>query len=246
MSADGPDFYDDESVFATYSEMRQRRDSPNETMEAPIVDELMGDVRGLRVLDLGCGTASLGRDFFARGAREYVGLEASRRMVAAARDSLRGTSGVVVEDRIETWAYPVRAFDLVVSRLALHYIADIRPVLQSVRHALVDGGQLVFSVEHPVITSCSRGWKEGTVRQDWLVDDYFKTGARTTRWLGGEVQRYHRTVEDYFVAMRSASFVVEHLREASPRVDMFADVETFERRKRIPLFLIIGGKTEMM
>lgn len=242
MAADGPDFYDDQSVFKTYAEMRQRRDSPNETMEAPVFDELAGVVRGLRVLDLGCGAASVGRDMLARGASEYLGLEGSKRMAAAARATLRGTSGVVVEQRIETWAYPARAFDLVVSRLALHYVADLRSLLANVARALVEGGRLVFSVEHPVITSCSRGWKEGTVRQDWLVDDYFETGARVTRWLGGEVRKYHRTVEDHFAAMSAAGFVVEELREGRPRVEMFTDVETFERRERIPLFLIIAGR----
>jgi SAM-dependent methyltransferase len=118
------------------------------------------------------------------------------------------------------WTYPSRAFALVVSRLALHYVADLRLLLVSVAQTLVDRGRLIFSVEHPVITSCSRGWKEGTVRQDWLVDDYFRTGVRTTRWLGGEVQKYHRTVEDYFAAMCAARFGVDEVREASPRVEM--------------------------
>jgi SAM-dependent methyltransferase len=242
MATDGPQYYDAASVFETYSEMRKRRDSPNETIEAPVFDTLVGDPRGLRVLDLGCGTALLGRDLLARGASEYVGLEGSRKMAAAARTTLRDTSGVVVEERIETWPYPSGAFDLVVSRLALHYIADIPLLLANVAHALVDGGRLIFSVEHPAITSCSRGWKEGTVRQDWLVDDYFKTGARVTRWLGGEVQKYHRTVEDYFAAMTGAGFAVEELREGRPRAEMFADAETFERRRRIPLFLILAGR----
>jgi SAM-dependent methyltransferase len=242
MAADGPDFYDDESVFATYASMRERLDSPNDTMEAPVIDELLGDVTGLKVLDLGCGAATLGRDLLARGASTYVGVDGSRRMAAAARATLDGTAGIVVEHRIETWDHPSCAFDLAVSRLALQYVADVTPLFARVAHALVDGGRFVFSVEHPVITSCSRGWKEGTLRQDWLVDDYFRTGARVTSWLGGEVRKYHRTVEDYFAAMRAAGFSVEALREARPRAEMFSDLRTFERRKRIPLFLIVAGR----
>ncbi|MCU1279118.1 MAG: Methyltransferase type 11 [bacterium] len=242
MASDGPDFYDDDSVFATYAAMRKRTDSPNETMEAPVFHELVGDVRGLRILDLGCGTASLGRELLARGARTYVGVDGSRKMAAAARATLAGTPGVVVEHRIETFPYGTGAFDLAVSRLALHYVADVRPLFASVAQSLVDDGRFVFSIEHPVITSCSRGWKEGTVRQDWLVDGYFDTGPRVTSWLGGEVQKYHRTVEDYFEAMRAAGFAVEQLREASPRPEMFTTAETYERRKRIPLFLIIGAR----
>jgi hypothetical protein len=60
--------------------------------------------------------------------------------------------------------------------------------------------------------------------------------------LGGEVQKYHRTVEDYFAAISSAGFTIEHLREPRPRVEIFARTETFERRMRIPLSRIMGGR----
>jgi SAM-dependent methyltransferase len=241
MAADGPIFYDVEGVFARYMAMRQRRDSPNETMEAPVIDELIGDVRGLRVVDLGCGAGAFGVELLDRGVRSYVGVEGARKMAAAARARLKDTPATVVEDRIERWDYPAGAFDLAVSRLALHYVAEVAPVFAKVAGALAPGGRFVFSVEHPVITSCTRGWKEGTVRRDWIVDDYFNTGVRATTWLGAAVRKYHRTVEEYFTAMRAGGFVVDALREACPRPDMFSDVETYQRRKRIPLFLIIAG-----
>ena len=124
----------------------------------------------------------------------------------------------------------------------LHYVADLSPLFASIAQSLVDGGRLVFSVEHPVITSCARGWAPGTQRRDWIVDDYFETGPRETRWLGGEVVKYHRTVEDYYSTVQAAGFVVEQLREARPRRGMFADPDSYERRKRIPLFLIVSAR----
>jgi SAM-dependent methyltransferase len=237
---DGPEFYD--RVFSAYMGMRLRRDSPNETMEAPIFDELVGDVRGQRILDLGCGAANYGKEVLARGAARYVGVEGSRKMAGAARETLAGTTAELIEERVERWAYPPRTFDLAVSRLALHYVADVNSLFYAVAGALVDGGRFVFSVEHPVITSCSRGWREGTARQDWLVDNYFDTGSRILTWLGGEVEKFHRTVEDYFAAMRGAGFQVEALQEARPRSEMFSNRETYERRKRIPIFLIVAGR----
>ena len=242
MAADGPAFYDDDDVFATYMARRQRADNPNETLEAPAFETAIGKLDGLRILDLGCGAASFGRKALDGGARTYVGVEGSRKMAAAGRETLRGTSASLIEDRVERWSYPTAAFDLVVSRLVLHYIEDLRPVFENINRTLVEGGRWVFSVEHPVITSCSRGWTPGTERQDWLVDDYFSAGARNTSWLGGEVRKYHRTIEDYFSAMQATGFMVEQLREARPRPDMFADATTYERRKRIPLFLILGGR----
>ena len=42
----------------------------------------------------------------------------------------------------------------------------------------------MFSVEHPVITSCDRAWQGQGLRQEWTVDDYFRTGERKTDWIG--------------------------------------------------------------
>jgi SAM-dependent methyltransferase len=242
MAADGPAFYDDDTVFATYQAHRRSTDNPNDTMEGPTIADLVGDVRGLRILDLGCGAGSFGRELLDRGASAYVGVEGSRKMAAAAREELEGTAAVVVEEDVETWSYPPSAFDVTVARLVLHYVAELGPLFDKVARTLVPGGRFIFSVEHPVITSCSRGWSEGTPRSDWIVDDYFATGERVTSWLGGEVRKYHRTVEDYFAATRAAGFVVDQLREARPRSERFADVDTYRRRTRIPLFLVLAGR----
>jgi len=242
MGAQGPDFYDDEQVFATYMAHRRRPENPNDTLEGPALRELLGPAAGLRVLDLGCGDARFGRELLADGCRSFTGLEASRNMASAARQVLADTDGQIVEARIEDWEYPTAAFDLIVSRLALHYVEDLAEIVTRIYGALVPGGRFVFSVEHPVITSCDRGWPAGTARQDWVVDDYHLSGRRQTTWLGGEVVKYHRTIEGYFGALVAAGFVVEQLREGSPRRELFASEATYQRRLRIPLFLLLAAR----
>ena len=240
MGKQGPAFYDDDAVLAAYAASRQRPDNPADTLELPALLELAGDLADRRVLDLGCGDAAFGRLALAHGCRAYLGVDGSRNMVAAARQALAGTPGEVEHATIEDWAYPEAAFDLVVSRLALHYVADVEAVFAQIYRTLADGGRLAFSVEHPVITSCDRGWRSGQ-RQAWLVDDYFEVGPRETSWLGARVLKYHRTVEAYFAALQGAGFVVESLRESHPRRANFADEAEYERRKRIPLFLLLAG-----
>jgi SAM-dependent methyltransferase len=242
MSMSGPVFYDDDAVFATYMAARQRPDNPNDTLEQPVTLELLGDLAGRRVLDLGCGDAAFGRVVLARGGSIYLGVEGSRNMVAAAHKTLAGISGHVQHCMIDDWQAPAAGFDLAVARLSLHYLADLAPVFAQVYQALASGGRFVFSVEHPVITSCDRGWEAGTLRQDWVVDDYFATGARDTTWMDGTVRIYHRTVEDYFRALQDAGFVVEQLRESRPQREQFADQRIYERRRRIPLFLFLAGR----
>jgi hypothetical protein len=75
-----------------------------------------------------------------------------------------------------------------------------------------------------------------------VVDGYFSTGIRVTNWMGGTVQKYHRTIEDYVHLLQSAAFRVDALREARPQREHFQDESTYARRMRIPLFLIIAAQ----
>jgi SAM-dependent methyltransferase len=180
MGKEGSSFYDDEIVFETYLRHRQRLDTPNDTLEKPVILEIIGAIANKHILDLGCGDAAIGREFLHNGAASYIGIEASQKMVALAKQTLVGTSGQVIWQKIEDWQARPETFDLVLARLLLHYIADLAPIFLNVYRTLVPGGRFIFSVEHPVITSCDRGWKSGTLRQDWVVDDYFSTGLRVT------------------------------------------------------------------
>jgi SAM-dependent methyltransferase len=242
MTSDGPAFYDDDAIFNTYMARRSRLDNPNDTLEKPIILALVGDLIDQRILDLGCGDAAFGREALSKGCRTYLGIDGSHNMIAAAQQGLAGTIGQVVQATVENWDYPAESFDLVVSRLVLHYIEDVDAVFKQVHHALIGGGRFVFSVEHPVITSCDRAWQGNGPRQDWIVDNYFNTGRRVTSWMGGQVVKYHRTVENYFVGLQRAGFVVESVREAEPEREWFEHDDTYQRRQRIPLFLIMAGR----
>ena len=74
--------------------------------------EELGSVAGLRVLDLGCGDAALGRVLLSAGCARYLGVDGSERMVRAARESLRGTPAEIVRGDIEDFAAAPAAFDL--------------------------------------------------------------------------------------------------------------------------------------
>jgi SAM-dependent methyltransferase len=242
MSHDGPTFYDDAQVFDRYARLRARAESANDTLEAPVLAELVGEVAGLDVLDLGCGDGRYGRALLSAGARSYLGIDGSANMAAAARANLVGTSGRVQRaDLANGVSAEPATFDLAISRLAFHYLADVGPVLRGIHAALRPGGRLVFSTEHPVITCSNKALADDGMRQDWIVDDYFVPGRRVVSWLGAEVVMHHRTLEDWFAAVQGAGFVVSALRESKPRHEHFADATLFERRGRIPLFLFIAA-----
>ena len=111
-----------------------------------------------RVLDLGCGFGWHCRYARWQEARSVVGVDLSENMLARAR-ALTDDCGIEYRrSAIEDIDFREDEFDVVISSLALHYIANLGGLLGAVHQALVPGGHLVFSVEHPVITSCDRGW----------------------------------------------------------------------------------------
>lgn len=242
MSLEGPNFYDDPALFENYMNRRQRADSPNDTLELPVVEELLGSVVRQDILDLGCGDGRFGLRLLDAGASSYLGIDGSENMIRTAQVNLAGTAGSARRERLESVHLPAGVFDRVSARLVLHYLADLTYMFSEVSQALKDGGLFVFSVEHPVITSSDASSKEFAPRQDWTVDNYFDTGPRVTNWMGGSVFKYHRTIEDYFTAVQAAGLQVEALREARPRTENFADPALLARRMRIPLFLIIAAR----
>ncbi|GAA3113091.1 methyltransferase [Streptosporangium carneum] len=242
-SCRGSAFYDTPHVIERYLDHRHSGvSSPNHVMEEPTFLEELGTVRDLRVLDLGCGDATLGRALLAAGCRSYLGIDGSAEMVRAAAVNLAGSSGRVEKMDIEEFAAPSGTFDLIVSRLALHYVDDLTPVLSACWRSLSPGGRLLITVVHPVITSHEAHQSTREARTDWVVDDYFHTGARRRDWLGSTVTWYHRTIEDYVTALTRAHFAITSLRECAPRHDRFdGDVAELARRRRVPLFLLLAG-----
>ena len=182
-----------------------------------------------------------GKEALLQGTRSYIGIEASRAIVDTALAMLTNTLGKVHHERLETWKAQSEQADLIASRLALQYVENLEPVFRAAYQAFRPGRRMIFSVEHPVITSNFASLVEGG-RTTWLVDDYFKPGARVHQWLGHEVAKYHRTLEEYFDLITMTGFKLERIRESRPQPQNFSRQEEYERRMSIPLFLFISAR----
>lgn len=237
----GGAFYDDAGVFERYQGLRQDVSDPTAVMEEPALLEELGSVEGLRVVDLGCGDAAIGRVLLGAGCRRYVGVDGSANMVRAARSTLEGTSGEVVQGDIEDFESPPDTFDLVISRLALHYIENLDAVLEACRACLAPGGRILFTVVHPIVTSHDARASTEELRTTWVVDDYFLGGPREQDWLGGSVVWHHRTIEDYVAELGRTGFALTALRECPPQRERCTNAEEYARRSRVPLFLLLAG-----
>lgn len=245
MAHDGPSFFDDDAVFDAYARLRAKPGNANDTLEAPALRELLGDVRGHDVLDLGCGDGDYGRELLAAGAASYRGIDGSRRMIERAQVALQGASARLQCLELDAWARvadaePAGGASRACARLVLHYLEDLRPLLRAVRRALRDDGLFVFSVEHPIQTSRMAD-DDTRLATGWHVDEYFESGPRVSRWLGTEVVKYHRPIEQHVQLLHDAGFRVEGLREAAPSRALVRDEHEWRRRRSFPLFLAMSA-----
>ncbi len=109
-------------------------------------------LRGARVLEVGCGAASCARWLAAQGAHP-VGLDLSAGMLRHARE-LAGRTGVtvpLVQAGAEQLPFADASFDLVCSAFgAVPFVADPGAVMAEVARVLRPGGRWVFAVMHPM------------------------------------------------------------------------------------------------
>ncbi|TPV40174.1 class I SAM-dependent methyltransferase [Bacillus dicomae] len=234
------DVYNNEAFFEQYMKRRYRENSPNESIEKPAFFQLIGNVQGKQILDLGCGDAKFSEELLETGCRSYTGIEGSKLMYEKAVKQLENKNGSVHFLNLKDYNYPPATFDLVTSRLALHYIEDLHTIFQNVFKTLKTNGTFTFSVQHPIITSSFESLHTSGKRTNWLVDDYFKMGKRVEPWIDQEVIKYHRTTEEYFTLLQQAGFTITNIKEATPNQTYFQSEEEYERRLRIPLFLLFS------
>ena len=123
--------------------------NPLVAMEEPLVDQLLGDVRGLAVLDVGCGTGRHSVRLAAKGAIvdaldfSPAMLEQARLKAGAARINFQQ------HDLAERLPFAEATFDRVICGLVIDHIADLAGLFAEMRRVCRPSGCVVVSVMHP-------------------------------------------------------------------------------------------------
>lgn len=113
---------------------------------------LLGDVRGRRILEVGCGAAMCSRWLLTQGARP-VALDLSAGMLRHARAAAARTGlGVpLVQADAQRLPFGDAGFDIAFTAFgAVPFVADSARVMQEVARVLRPGGRWVFSTTHPI------------------------------------------------------------------------------------------------
>ena len=182
---------------------------------------LLGDVRGKRVLDLGCGSGHASIAFARQGAHA-IALDASARQLARGR-KLAEAEEVRVEwhrsDLADLAFLRADSIDLAFSAHALAEVEDLDRVFRQVHRVLRPGAAFVFSYEHPVALCTGRdAAAEGTLPlgNREVRRSYFERAPLVVDRDGEPITIYTRTIGDVFAAAGRAGFRIDTILEPEP------------------------------
>jgi SAM-dependent methyltransferase len=158
---------------------------------------LLGDVRGKRVLEVGCGAAQCSRWLLAQGA-EPVGFDLSAGQLGHALrlDAAEGVTLPLVQADAQHLPFADATFDLACSAYgAVPFVADSAAVMREVARVLRPGGRWVFAVTHPIRWSLPDDPGEGGLV---VVNSYFDRRPYIELDDHGMVSyaEHHRTLGD--------------------------------------------------
>jgi SAM-dependent methyltransferase len=172
---------------------------------------VLGDVAGLDVVELGCGTAYVSAWLAKRGAR-VVGVDPTPAQLATAR-RLMDETGIrfeLVQAPGESVPLPDASFDLALSEHGAAAWADPGKWIPEAARLLRPGGRLVFLHTTPLAFLCFPD--VGPITTE-LQRSYFGLGR--IEWPGDDDEGvdHQLTHGDWIAVMRDASFEIERLVE---------------------------------
>ena len=219
----------------------------------PFVFELCGDLAGRSVFDIGCGEGYCARELKRRGAGDYLAVDLSEQMIAAARSrEAEQPLGIEFQAANVVDFIPPRRFDLCIAVFLFNYLstAQMRQVFERVYQSLEIGGEFIFSVPHPFFPF---------VRQTKSAPFYFNAEGKNyfesvDQQFEGEiwkrdgeplhVQCVHKTFSDYFDGLQAAGFTgMPRVEELTVGDDLIAmDEGFFGPLRNEPLHVLFSVK----
>jgi SAM-dependent methyltransferase len=166
------------------------------------------DLRGTRVLDIGCAEGFFCMEAQRRGATDIVGIEREADRVEYARRNAPG-----IDFRNQSWdELPEGKFDLILMLAALHYERRPRAFLEQVHDRLTDDGLFILEIGVAPESGITTGWsyRKRSIAyyptHDMLLDRYLESFS--ARIVGRSVDQAGDPAKRYVVHARRRQPVV--------------------------------------
>ena len=249
----------DEAAKSWVEFVRSGKNYYSEYLNGPALKRALGDVKGKRVLDIGCGEGCFTR-FFAKAGAEVTGIDISEVLIEAAlEEEPRHPLGIryFVADAAKLDMIDSESFDIVYCYMAMGDIADYEGAIAAASRVLKTGGRFVVVMEHPCFMVRSIDgrriaiWETRLLEDDskeylyYRVEDYFKRHSFAVEWKHDRLPSsfvttgFHRTLSDYVNALVKHGLSIQRLDEPKPMEEGVRVHPPMRKHYRVPHSIVI-------
>ncbi|MNQ13003.1 Malonyl-[acyl-carrier protein] O-methyltransferase [compost metagenome] len=224
---------------------------PHRFVEKPAMRKLLPDLRGKKVLMMGCGTGEESMLLEGFGGKNMVGIDTSKESIRLANESYPDHTFTLGD--MHHLEFDDNTFDFIYSSLTIHYSSDPATVYKEILRVLKPGGTFQFSVGHPMRWASERtaydgmsvklmGYSEGEASPRLFgnysefheCEEVFKTGETLRFWVGPP--------SVHFTLLREAGFSVNDFIETKAVEEAKnVDENYYARFSRFPQFIIFSA-----
>ena len=199
----------------------------------PCVNQILSNVAGLEILDVGCGEGRYAAILADRGAKVH-GIEPVEELLEAAK--LRCPTGNFQLAFGECLPFEDSRFDVVLSYLTLIDIPGYQDAIAEMARVLKPNGRIVI-VTVSNVASTSDGWIKDAAgnRLYRTVDKYMEEFGMDLSWSGINVVNYHRPLSNILHGFFRHGLVMDGFWEPLPD----RSSSGFHAEFRVPSFQIM-------
>jgi ubiquinone/menaquinone biosynthesis C-methylase UbiE len=173
---------------------------------------VLGNVKGKRILEIGCGGAQNSIVLSKWGA-ETFGIDLSKNQIFYGKKLAKNEHVAVglIVGNMEKLSFRDRTFDIVTTAVSLFYAPNLEAAVRETNRVLVKNGSFIFSTAHPFTEGKLIKYRN---KPSVAIRSYFK--RRIVRWTdklpdGSKVRMhsYYRTLQDHFDILIANGFDIE-------------------------------------
>lgn len=210
----------------------------------PYMLKLLGDVKGKKILDLGCGEGGYSRALAKAGA-ELTAVDCSEKAISYASD-LAAEENLNIAHYIrnsnDLFEISDEEFDIVLCSMMLMDCEDFEGTVREIARVLKPEGRLFASVLHPCFDgNHERGiGRQGSgIDRQVVVMNYFEPRQWEAPLFGGTIPVIwrHRTLEEYVKTFIKCGLTIVDMNEPTATEEQAKISVSMAWLQKIPLYL---------
>jgi ubiquinone/menaquinone biosynthesis C-methylase UbiE len=228
-----------------FSQKFQTPDWSKEKIRKPAIVKLLGDIKGKKILEIGCGTGYWTR-FFAKKGANCTGIDSNKNQLNLAKEKNTQKIKYLEMNATNLKELKPNSFDIVFLEyvlLEIPTLAKIKKIFAEINRSLKKNGILLISDMHPFDPFIHKDRFEYPKEFNYYSSgETFKAKALqiNNKWI--KYSDYHWTIQDYSEAFSQTGFVISNIKEPQPSKETIKKIPYLKYRNKFPRDIMILAK----